>query len=265
LNEDLERRVAERTAELLAVNKELEAFAYSVSHDLRAPLRHIDGFSRILLEESGPRLAEEPRHYLQCIADAARHMGHLVDDLLNLSRLGRRELTRRPVDLNDLLQEILHEISSGVTTDREIEWRIRDLPVAECDPGLIKVVFTNLLSNAIKFTRTREHAAIEVGAATREGEQTIFVRDNGVGFDMRYADKLFGVFQRLHRQEDFEGTGIGLATIQRIVHKHAGRVWAEAEPDRGATFYFTLPTATSRTAATGAGMTGALWHSHPQQ
>ncbi len=263
LNQGLERRVTERTAELLVVNKELEAFSYSVSHDLRAPLRHIDGFAKIVLEEYGPQLGPEPQRYLKRIADAAKHMGCLVDDLLNLSKLGRRELTRRDAELSSLLEDVLEELSWTLAKDREIEWRVEPLPAVECDPGLVKLVFTNLLSNAAKFTRSRARAVIEVGSRVIEGQRAIFVRDNGVGFNMKYAEKLFGVFQRLHRQEDFEGTGIGLATVQRIVHKHGGRVWAEAELDRGATFYFTLGAAETGGAA-GAGTRGEIWQPQRQ-
>ncbi|MFQ5662671.1 MAG: PAS domain S-box protein [Terriglobia bacterium] len=239
LNEHLERRVAERTAELAAANKELEAFAYSVSHDLRAPLRHIDGFSKILVEEFGPRLAPPARHYLARIQEGTRHMGLLVDDLLNLSRLGRKEVNRQLTGLSSLVDEVLRELRPEMD-GRAIEWRVGQLPFVECDPVLMKQVLANLLSNALKFTRPRHPAVIEVSRTTTNGQPVIFVRDNGIGFSMKYADKLFGVFQRLHRQEDFEGTGVGLATVQRILHKHGGRVWAEAELDKGATFYFTL-------------------------
>ncbi len=246
LNTELEKRIKDRTAELEATNKELEAtnkeleaFTYSVSHDLRSPLRHVDGFSRILVEEFGPHLDPTARRYLERMQKGVRNMGTLVDDLLQLARIGRQEPSRRTTGLSSLLREALDEVRSE-TEGREIEWRIGQLPFADCDPALIKQVFANLLSNAIKYTRPRERAVIEIGALERNGQPTIFVRDNGVGFSMKYADKLFGVFQRLHRPEDFEGTGVGLATVQRIVHKHGGRVWAEAELDKGATFYLTL-------------------------
>ena len=236
---ELEKRVKHRTAELEATNKELETFTYSVSHDLRAPVRHIHGFSKILLEDFGPRLEPAAQNFLQQIQEATQHMGHLVDDLLNLARLGRQEITVQITGLNALVQEVVEDLKSE-THDRQIEWQIGKLPFVECDPGLMKQVFANLLSNALKYTRPRDHAVIEVGQATVDGREEIFVRDNGVGFNMKYADKLFGVFQRLHRQEDFEGTGVGLATVLRIIHKHGGQIRAEAELDKGAAFYFTL-------------------------
>lgn len=241
LNQELEKRVKERTAELQATNAELEAFTYSVSHDLRAPLRHIDGFTKILVEEAGPGLNETARHYLDRVQEGARHMGALVDDLLHLSRVGRQHLNTHMTSLNSLVDEVVRDLQSEME-GREIEWRIGQLPMGECDPGLMKQVFANLVSNAVKFTRTRQRAVIQIDQSSLNGEAVIFVRDNGVGFDMTYGDKLFGVFQRLHRQEDFEGTGVGLATVQRIIHKHGGRVWAEAELDRGATLYFTFGT-----------------------
>lgn len=230
--------LASSNTELAALNKELEAFSYSVSHDLRAPLRHIDGFARILKEEHAPELSKNAIRHLDRVIQAAVHMGHLVDDLLNLARIGRREFTRRIVKLDALVREAMTDLpdSSG----REIEWRIEPLPEASCDPGLLKLVLVNLLSNAIKFTRTRPTAVIEVGSREANGVLHFFVRDNGVGFDQKYADKLFGVFQRLHSQEEFEGTGIGLATVQRIIHRHGGEIWAESQLDRGTTFYFTL-------------------------
>jgi light-regulated signal transduction histidine kinase (bacteriophytochrome) len=239
LNAELEERVRERTAELVAANKELEAFTYSVSHDLRAPLRHIDGFSKLLLEECSRELPEEARHYLTCVREGTRRMGVLVDDLLHLTRVGRRELSVHMTGLGSLVEEVRRELQPEVA-GREIEWRIGRLPFVECDPALMKQVLANLLSNAVKFTRPRKSALIEVGTRTQDGAPVVFVRDNGVGFSMKYADKLFGVFQRLHRPEDFEGTGVGLAMVQRIVHKHGGRVWAEAELNKGATFYFML-------------------------
>ncbi len=227
-------------AELAASVKELEAFTYSVSHDLRAPLRHISGFSRILTEEYGPNLPSDAQHHLQRIQDGTRRMGQLVDDLLNLARVGRRDLSLQVSGLKSLVDEVIAELEPECT-GRQIEWRIADLPFVDCDPGLMKQVFQNLLSNAIKFTRPRSQAVIEVGRKDQDGTAVVFVRDNGVGFNMKYADKLFGVFQRLHRPEDFEGTGVGLATVQRIIQKHGGgRIWAEAELDKGATFYFTL-------------------------
>lgn len=236
---ELNSALNERVAELHLVNRELESFSYSVSHDLRAPLRHIDGFTRILKEEYAGELSAEGIRYLDRVLDAANHMGHLVDDLLTLARIGRREIARRRVRLEDLVQEAIAELPSEVR-ERKIEWLVEPLGHADCDPGLIKIALSNLLSNGAKFTRTRERAVVEVGECESHGAPAYFVRDNGVGFDPKYADKLFGVFQRLHRQEDFEGTGIGLATVQRIIRRHGGEIWAESEPDRGATFFFTL-------------------------
>ena len=240
LNETLERRVADRTAELAAANRELETFTYSVSHDLRAPLRQIDGFSRILVEHAGPGLDSKSQHYLRRIVEGTQHMGRLVDDLLNLAQLGRQEVHTRPTSLAALVNDALDELRADIG-DRVIRWTIGGLPTVECDPGLMQIVLTNLLSNAIKYTRPREVATIEVGCTVSDGWDTVFVRDNGVGFNMKYADKLFGVFQRLHRADQFEGSGVGLATVQRIIHKHGGQIWVEAEVDRGATFCFTLP------------------------
>jgi len=234
LNRELERRVVELTA----VNSELETFTYTVSHDLRAPLRQIDGFSRILLEE-GKAWSADTRHYLDRIREGSAKMGRMVDELLSLARIGRQPLIVRPVELSSIVAEILRELQPELE-GRPVEWQIGELPTALCDPVLIRNVFANLLSNALKFTRTRPRALIQVGQVDRDGRSVVFVRDNGVGFNMRYSNKLFGVFQRLHRQDEFEGTGVGLATVQRIVHKHGGEVWAESEPDRGATFYFTL-------------------------
>ncbi|MBZ5617402.1 MAG: PAS domain S-box protein [Acidobacteriia bacterium] len=239
LNASLERRVAERTADLVAVNQELESFNYSISHDLRAPLRHIDGFSKILAEEHGPEIPDAARRYLDLIRKGARRMGRMVDELLELSRMSRKELVRQPTGVKSLVDEVLAELMPELE-GREIVWRIGELPFVDCDPNLTRQVFANLLSNAVKFSRPRRPAVIEVGQSLRQDQTVLFVRDNGVGFSAKYADKLFGVFQRLHRQEDFEGTGVGLATVQRIVHKHGGRIWAEAELNQGATFYFTL-------------------------
>jgi PAS domain S-box-containing protein len=241
LNEELEQRVADRTSQLEAANRELEGFTYSVSHDLRAPIRQIDGFSQMLVEEFGAVLDAKALRYLRRIQDGAKHMGQLVDDLLNLARVGRQALWPRRVALDTVVHGVVVQLQAD-TADRDIRWNVQSLPAIECDPGLMEIVFRNLLENAVKYTRTRQPAVIEVGHAQRRGGRVaIYVRDNGVGFDMKYADQLFGVFQRLHRVEEFEGTGVGLATVQRIVHKHGGEVWAEGEPDRGASFYFTLP------------------------
>lgn len=239
LNEELERRVAERTAEMAAANKELEAFSYSVSHDLRAPLRALDGFSRILLEEHAAQLAPEAQRYLGLVRDNASRMGELVDDLLTFSRLSRQPLKLQAVAPAELARRALEELHAE-REGRRVEVVIGDLPSCQADPALLKQVFVNLLSNALKFTRRREVARIEVGSRDEGGEPVCFISDNGAGFDMRYSDKLFGVFQRLHRAEEYEGTGVGLAIVQRVIHRHGGRVWAEAETDKGATFYFTL-------------------------
>lgn len=231
--------LARFNSELAAANKELEAFSYSVSHDLRAPLRHIDGFTRILKEEYLAALPEDAHKYLDRIIQAANHMGRLVDDLIDLARIGRKELKLQKTNLNEIVAGEIASLSS-VIGDRKIDWRMASLPEMDCDPGLLKLVFSNLLANAVKFTRTRECAVIEIGAGKLNGITNIFVRDNGVGFDPKYADKLFGVFQRLHRQDEFEGTGVGLATVQRIIHRHSGIIWAESQLNHGATFYFTL-------------------------
>jgi signal transduction histidine kinase len=238
--EELEQRVRERTAELEAANRDLEAFSYSVSHDLRAPLRAINGFARILVEEHSADLSAEARDYLQLVCDNAVQMGRLVDDLLAFSRLGRQAVRTQSVSPTGLVRRCLEELHAE-QKGRRVEIILPDLPACRADPSLLKQVWLNLLANALKYTRKREQATIEVGCRSEEGQRTYFVRDNGVGFDMRYAGKLFGVFQRLHRAEDYEGTGVGLAIVQRIVQRHGGRVWAEAAPDHGATFFFTLP------------------------
>jgi len=239
LNAELEQRVAKRTAELEAANDELEAFSYSVSHDLRAPLRAINGFAGIVLEEYGPQLPQEGRHYLERVCQGGQRMGELIDDLLAFSRLGRQPLVRRRVDTRRLVEEALGELKPSIS-DRRIETRVNELPPSQGDQALLKQVWINLLSNALKYSRGRTPAIVEIGWEQQDGEGVFFVRDNGVGFNMEYADKLFGVFQRLHRADEFEGTGVGLAIVQRIIHRHGGRVWADAEPDRGAIFYFTL-------------------------
>jgi PAS domain S-box-containing protein len=225
---------------LTSANRELEAFTYSVSHDLRAPIRQIDGFARLLDEHLGDSLDEKGRHYLARIQDGAVSMGKLVDDLLHLAHLGRQEPRPERVELDGVVKQVLAELQSDLD-GRMIEWRVNALPSVVCDRGLIRIVFTNLISNALKYTRPRRPAVIEIGYEESDAGPIIAIRDNGVGFDMTYADKLFGVFQRLHRVEEFEGTGVGLATVQRIVHKHGGDIWTQAAPDEGATFFFTLP------------------------
>lgn len=239
LNAELEQRVAQRTAELQAANKELEAFSYSVSHDLRAPLRAVDGFSLAVLEDYGPQLPEEGRHYLETIRHGAQKMGALIDDLLTFSRLSRAPLNKQKVNTAQQVRDVLEDLGPQ-RNGREIDMRIGDLPPCEGDPALLKQIWANLLSNALKYTQKRELTVVEIGFEPTPKGDAFFVRDNGTGFDMRYANKLFGVFQRLHRAEDYEGTGVGLAIVQRIIHRHGGQIWAEAAVNRGATFYFTL-------------------------
>jgi PAS domain S-box-containing protein len=236
-----EERVQQRTVELETANKELEAFSYSVSHDLRAPLRHISGFSKLLVEEFGSALDPAAQHYLERIQSGTQKMGLLVDELLNLARVGRHVLHPQRAGLNSIVAEVI-AILQPDNEGRQVQWMIAELPEVDCDPVLVKQIFQNLLANALKFTRPRAQSVIEVSCQKKEedGQPVFMVRDNGIGFNMKYVDKLFGVFQRLHRPEDFEGTGIGLVTVQRIVHKHGGRVWAEGEVDKGAAFYFTL-------------------------
>src|SRR5436190_15683877 len=245
LNKELEQRVAERTEELAVANKELEAFSYSVSHDLRAPLRHVEGFIEILQNAKGPSLDEEARSYLHTISDSARQMGRLIDDLLSFSRTARVELSKTRIDMADLVQSVIRELRPE-PENRQVDWTVRKLPQVQADPALLRQVMLNLLSNALKYTRTRQPARIEIGSTSTQNEEIIFVRDNGVGFDMRYAHKLFGVFQRLHRAAEFEGTGVGLANVRRIIVRHGGRVWAESKPGEGATFYFSLPKAAQK-------------------
>jgi signal transduction histidine kinase len=235
----LEQQVQERTAQLTAANADLEAFSYSVSHDLRAPLRHIAAFSQILREEFGSQLDSDAQGYLKRIQNGVENMGGLIDALLKMAQVSRKELVCVITDLNSLLKDVLADLQPEFA-DRQIDWHIGDLSAAECDPGLLKQVFANLISNAVKYTRRREVAVIEIGQIQEQGASVIFIRDNGAGFDEKYADKLFGVFQRLHRPEDFEGTGVGLSTVQRILKKHGGEIWAKSEVGKGATFFLTL-------------------------
>lgn len=238
-NAALDRRVRQRTAELEATNKELEAFAYSVSHDLRAPLRAIEGFSDLLLKKFFPQVPPEAQRLLQVVGTNAERMSQLIDALLDLSRLGRQPLTKQPVKLTVLVQDVWDELRKQ-QDDRDIEFRLHDLPDCVGDIFLLRQVFVNLLSNALKYTRRKDKAVVEVGSQRRDDETIYYVQDNGAGFDMGRAEKLFGVFQRLHRAEEFEGTGIGLSIVQRIIHRHQGRIWADATPGERATFYFIL-------------------------
>ena len=225
---------------LEAANMELESFSYSISHDLRAPLRAINGFSRILEDEIENGEPENRQRYLALIRENAQQMGVLIDDLLSFSRLGRQAINLAAVSTRELVSQVLYTLDPELQ-GRNVVLSIADLPDCVCDAALVKQVWMNLLSNAVKFTRQREDARIEIDFELREGELVYIVRDNGTGFDMKYADKLFGVFQRLHRAEEFEGTGVGLAIVHRIVTRHGGRVWAESVPGEGSTFYFSLP------------------------
>ena len=236
---EIERQLKSRSIELEAINQELEAFSYSVSHDLRAPLRAIDGFSRILLTDYADRLDETGRDRLGRVRRAAQHMGTLIDDLLKLSRVTRTELKREEVDLSALARELADDLRKQAP-DRNVQFIIAPDLLAHGDKGLLRIALDNLLGNAWKFTGGRDEARIGMELAPGQGSQTYVVSDNGAGFDMAYADKLFGVFQRLHDTSEFPGTGIGLATVQRIIHKHGGRIWAESEVGKGARFYFTL-------------------------
>lgn len=240
LNETLEQRIEHRTSQLESVNQELESFSYSVSHDLRAPLRHISGYVDLLTNHFHEILPEKGQYYLHSISDSAHQMGVLIDDLLHFSRSGRQELKQSEVDMNIVLKEAMKTFEQEIS-GRNIKWAADALPMVYGDYNLLRLVFINLLSNAIKFTRNKKIARIETGFREEKNDYVFFIRDNGAGFDMQYADKLFGVFQRLHSSQEFEGTGIGLANVRRIVTKHKGRTWAEAELDKGATFYFTLP------------------------
>jgi light-regulated signal transduction histidine kinase (bacteriophytochrome) len=262
LNAELEQRVVERTAQLQAANQELETFSYSVSHDLRAPLRQFVSFVELLQKDGGPSLSEKNLGRLAMISRSAKQMGDLIDDLLAFSRIGQSEMQRAEVDLDELVRETLGDFQAE-TKGRNIVWKIHPLPPVRADRALLRMVLVNLISNAVKFTGTRAEAKIEIGevkaemgkaenknifqlstlliSALSQEETVIFIRDNGAGFDPRYAGKLFGVFQRLHSRDEFEGTGIGLANVQRIIQRHGGRVWAEGAVDSGATFYFSIP------------------------
>jgi len=237
---EAEEILKRRTAELEGANRELEAFSYSVSHDLRAPLRHVDGYSNMLRDQYGGSLDDSGRRYLGVISDSVKRMGRLIDDLLVFSKMGRVEMRETQISMDDLVQEVLRELADE-TGGRKIRWDLHSLPGVRADRSMLKQVWVNLVSNAVKYTRPRDLAEISIGCAEKDGEWEFYVRDNGAGFDMRYADKLFVVFQRLHRAEEFDGTGVGLANVRRIVMRHGGRTRAEGEPDRGATFYFTLP------------------------
>jgi len=237
LNSELEQRVADRTCQLLEVNRNLESFTYSVSHDLRAPLRAISGYSTILLQDL-PGISDKDRRYLELMRQNAHEMGRLIDDLLNFSKLGQRSLQITAVDPAAIARELIQSFRNEAG-NREVEFIIESLPACQADPILFKQVLANLLSNSIKFSRTRDHPIVEIGSVMKSGRQVYFVRDNGVGFDMRYADKIFGVFQRLHDADEYEGTGVGLAIVHRIIELHGGSIWVESEVDRGTTFYFT--------------------------
>jgi PAS domain S-box-containing protein len=241
LNADLEQRVAERTAQLQTANEELEAFSYSVSHDLRAPVRHVLDYVEVLQRNAGPSLSEKSLDQLANITKATTRMGNLIDDLLSFSHAGRAELRQGDIDLGELVRETLGDFQEE-TRARNIVWEIRPLPAVRADRALLRLALVNLVSNAVKYTARRAEARIEIGCVPGgDKEAVIFIRDNGAGFDPRYASKLFGVFQRLHSRDDFEGTGIGLANVRRIIQRHGGRTWAEGAVDQGATFYFSIP------------------------
>jgi signal transduction histidine kinase len=239
-NNHLDQLVRERTMELEAANKELEAFSFSVSHDLRAPLRAIDGFAGMLAADFGPKLPAKAQSHLDHIIESAKRMEQLIEDLLRLSRLGRQPLAKRRVDVRALVEEVWNELLRD-NKERNIELIVTDLPDCVADPSLLRQVFVNLLSNALKFTGNVDAARVEVGCQRQDGEPVYFVRDNGAGFDMQYAEKLFGVFQRMHRADEFAGTGVGLSIVARIIRRHCGRIWAQAEVNEGAMFFFTIP------------------------
>jgi PAS domain S-box-containing protein len=240
--EQLEEMVKDRTVQLESANKELEAFSYSVSHDLRAPLRHIDGFADLLQKQSEKHLDEKGRRLLKTIADSAKQMGMLIDDLLVFSSMGRVEMHTRTVNISEIVRGLIERMGQD-TQGRVVEWVVNGLPDVQGDASMLRLVYQNLLENAVKYSRPREKTKIEIGCVNNQDEYNFFVRDNGVGFDMQYVGKLFGVFQRLHRLDEFEGTGIGLANVRRIIARHGGRTWAEAVVDQGATIYFSLPKA----------------------
>ena len=240
LNEELEQRVFQRTAELESANKELESFSYSVSHDLRAPLRAIGGFSKILFEDSADKLDDEGKRLLNIIQGNTEKMENIIDDLLALSRIGRKDVELSDIDMHELAKAVFDEVKA-VNPERKLQFNVKPLPPAHGDKGMIRQVFFNLLSNAIKFTKPKEVSVVEVGGYADGSRNMYYVKDNGVGFDMQYANQLFGAFQRLHSDEEFEGTGIGLAIVKRIVNRHDGKIWAEGKENEGATFYFTIP------------------------
>jgi light-regulated signal transduction histidine kinase (bacteriophytochrome) len=235
-------RISGLTRQLEASNRELEMFAYSVSHDLRSPLRHIGGFLKLLNEHIGESIDTKSQHYIDTVVDVTRRLGMLIDDLLSFSRMGRADIVKLPVDLAGEVQEVIRDLEPE-TRDRDIHWQIAELPEVSGDRAMLHIVLVNLLENAVKFTRTRKKAEIEIGCKPQpdQGEVVVFVRDNGVGFEMQYSDKLFGVFQRLHHIHEFEGTGIGLANVRRIINRHGGRTWGKGKINQGATFYFALP------------------------
>jgi PAS domain S-box-containing protein len=236
----LEHQVQERTAELQAAYSEMEAFSYSISHDLRAPLIHIAGFVEMLKSDLGPKLDDRSRRHLDTICASTENMGRMIADLLALSRIGRAEMHKVRLSLAEMMKDVQRELAAGLQ-NRTVTWTVHDLPEVSADPILLRQALVNLLANAVKFTRHRPDAQIEIGTVASDTEDVVYIRDNGVGFDMKYAAKLFGVFQRLHPTTEFEGAGIGLAKTRRIIHRHGGRVWAESVPKEGATFYFSLP------------------------
>jgi len=239
-NVRLENKLRERSKELEAANRELDAFASSVAHQLNAPARHVSGYAQILLRDHSPEMTEKAQRRVKTISEAAQNMGTLITDLLAFARLTRMELNLAPVDLNAVVVEVRQQLEPEIS-GREIEFQVGELPTVKVDPSMIRQVFFNLISNAVKYTSRRAVAKIEIGSSRQQDEIIVFVRDNGAGFDPQYAERLFGIFQRLHRAEDFEGTGVGLHIVQRIIVRHHGRVWAESQVDQGATFYFALP------------------------